>query len=482
MNRLSAFLFVACLFSAIAPAHRSASAVEIPDGIETNLQMGDFGENEYIGLETVLVEPWWNSQEEGERTLVEVELDYQEPDYEDEPMEKISIAFGVWDSKKKALITKAMGGSVQSSGPFEFKWDMRDQNGEKVPDGIYRVVMNITGEHYGDLLRNAGFPLYITSGGPTLENEGISTRQAVLEYDGAPVIKFTTTNINTVTAVDFDEDDNELGSWERVLGPDNHTLKSDLKDKDSEPFKPGKYGTRVTVSNPFGEAKEFVVRYTLREPDPLEASIELGADGQVMVDENTTIPYTITLNQNAYVILQHLSEGGANHYIGVSTAEKPAVLAAKGTYTNKWNRRPSADSNSHYTKGTHWLRITATSLTGEEVVAETGKVTLAAKPKEERRAPGIDLKLSPDHVVIGGRMQTTVTYSLDMDAHVRVALYHSGSNTAIKDLAYKQAKKGTYSIDLAIDSLEVGNYEIVFTATHRNGNRRISKILSVGWK
>lgn len=483
MPQLRVSLLAALLIMAAGVfAPLTAPAVEIPEGVETNLTAGDFGENEYVGLTKVVVEPWWNSGDDGERKIVEALLDYRKPDYEDEPPEKVSISFGVWDSKKKGLVSKVMGGTVQSSGPFEFKWNLRDENGDKLPDGIYRVVMNIKGEHYGDLLRNAGFPLYVTSGGPTLADEGISSRQGVLEYGGAPEIRFSTANINAVTAVDYDSEDNEFNRWESVFGPGKHTLKSDLTGKNSNALEPGKYSTKVTVANPFGPEKEFIVRYTLKEPEPLEVSIALGAGGKVQVDEKTTIPYTVTLNQNAMVTLQHLSDGGAKHYIGKSTAEKPEFLLAKGTHKTQWNRRPSSGGSAHYNKGNHWLRVTATSLTGEKKVADTGKVTLEAKPQTPKRPPNITLELDPDYVVMGGRMQTTITYSLDMDAKVRIALYDSSSGKLLKDIVYRQTKRGRYSVDLGVGNLDQGNYRIAMTAQNNFGKRESAKILSLGWR
>lgn len=471
-----------CLFLAAGFACPTAMAVEIPEGLETNLESGDFSENEYVALKTVLVDSWWNSEQEEEKGIVALLLDYREPDYEDEPRERITIAFGVRDPKQKKFISKVMGGVVEASGPFVFKWDMRDEDGNKVPDGIYQVLMNITGEHYGDLVKAAIFPLYVTSGGPTLKDEGISSRRATLEFGGAPEIRFTTSNINMVTVVDFDDDGNEFNTWESVIGPGNHTLKSDLMNKDSGPLKPGKYGSRVTVDNPFGPEKEFVVRYTLDEPEPLEVSIKMKAPNQLQVDESTAIPYTVTINQNANVTLQHLSDGGAKHFIGKSNTKKPEFLLAKGTHEATWNRRPSADSTSHYNKGSHWLRITATSLTGEKKVVDTHKVTLSAKPEVPRRPPNITLELSPDHVVIGGRMQTQILYSLDMDARVRLALYDSSSGKLLKDLVYRNAKKGRYSMDLGVGNLDEGNYRIELTVQNNYGTRQLKKILSVGWR
>ncbi len=482
MTRMKTFLFAAICFLAVGTPRPVALAVDVPEGIESNLATGNFGDNEYVGLKKVVVESWWNSEDDGERNIVEVLLDYRNPDHEDEPPEKVSIVFGVWDSKKKTLVSKAMGGSVKSSGPFEFTWDMRDEHGEKVPDGIYRVVMNITGEHYGDLLKDAGFPLYITSGGPTLTDEGISARQCVLEYGGAPEIRFTTANINTIVAVDYDDEDNELKRWESVFGAGNHTLKSDLKDKNSQALKPGKYAAKITVSNPFGPEKEFIVRYTLKEPEPLELSVAMGVKGEALVDEKTTIPYTVALNQNAMVTLQHLSEGGAKHYIGKSTPNAPEFLLAKGTHKTDWNRRPEPGSSSHYAKGTHWIRVTATSLTGEKKVVDSGKVSLKAKPQTPKRAPAITLELTPDYVVIGGRMQTTINYSLDMDANVRIALYDSSSGKLLKDIIYRQMKKGRYSTDLGVGNLDEGNYKIVMRAQNNYGKREASKILSLGWR
>lgn len=482
MKRRYSMMWAAWVSLAAIVCGATSQAVEIPDGIEANLQMGDFKDNEYVDLKTVYVEPWLDSEEDGEQTLVTVELDYQPPDYDDEPPEVVSIAFGVWDSKKKDLITKAMGGAVKSSGPFEFKWDLLDEDGNKVPDGIYRVVMNITGEHYGDLLRNAAFPIYITSGAPTLEGGAISSRQGVLEYGGAPEIRFATTNINNVAAITYDSDENEIGRWEDVLGPGKHMLKSDLKDNDSNPLTPGKYATRVVLSNPFGPDQDFIVRFTLHEPEPLELSVKMNAGKEMLVDEKTTIPFNVTVNQNAYVTIEHLSDGGAKNYIGKSNAEKPAFLLAKGSHDAQWNRRPTPDSTSHYTKGTHWIRVTAATLTGEKMVVDTHKITLQAKPQAPKRAPEITLTLSPDYVVIGGRMRTTIEYSLDLDARVRLALYDSSSGQLLKDLVYKNTKKGRYSMDLGVSNLEEGNYKIVLRVQNNHGHRELSRILSVGWR
>lgn len=482
MKRQGLILFLVCLFFGAGIAGSAAVAVEAPEGVETNLERGDFSENEYVSLKTVLIDSWWNSSEEGERPIASVLLDYRDPDYEDEPPEKVTIAFGVRDARKTGFISEIMGGVVSASGPFVFKWDMLDESGNKVPDGMYQVVMNITGEHYGDLVRGAVFPLYVTSGGPTLKDEGISSRRAVLEYGGAPEIRFTTSNINMVTVVDSDGDGNEFNTWESVMGPGTHTLKSDLTDKDSRPLKPGKYASRVTVSNPFGPEKEFIVRYTLDEPEPLEVSIALKAPAELQVDEKTAIPYTVTINQAARVTLEHLSDGGAKNYIGKSNEKKPDFLLAKGTHEASWNRRAGADGKAHYNKGSHWIRITAVSLAGEKKAADTRKVTLSAKPETPRRAPNVTLELSPDHVVIGGRMQTQIVYSLDLDAHVRLALYDSGSGKLLKDLVYGTAKKGKYSMDLGVGNLDEGNYRIELTARNNHGSRQSKKILSVGWR
>lgn len=482
MKRQGLILFLVCLFFGAGIAGSAAVAVEAPEGVETNLERGDFSENEYVSLKTVLIDSWWNSSEEGERPIASVLLDYRDPDYEDEPPEKVTIAFGVRDARKTGFISEIMGGVVSASGPFVFKWDMLDENGDKVPDGMYQVVMNITGEHYGDLLRGAVFPLYVTSGGPTLADEGISSRRATLEFGGAPEVRFTMSTIAAVAIAEFDGDGNEIGGGEMVMGPGKNTLKSDLTDKDSKPLKPGKYATRVTLSNPFGPDKEFTVRYTLEEAPPLELSISMKAPAELQVDEKTVIPYTVTINQNARVTLQHLSDGGAKNFIGNSGGKNPEFLLGKGTHEATWNRRPDAKSTSHYTKGSHWIRITAVTLAGERKAVDTHKVTLSAKPEAPRRPPAITLDLTPDHVVIGGRMQTKINYSLDLDARVRLALYDSASGKLLKDLVYGSAKKGKYSMDLGVGNLDEGNYRIELTVQNNHGTRKLTRILSIGWR
>ena len=464
----------------------AAAAMDIPEGIETNIEDGEFKKNVYTTLNKLIVRNWWNGSVEGEQVLIAVIPEYEKPEYDDEPEEKITLAFGIYKPAQdgsRTFINDMKQYSMKPPSQFVVKWNGNDKNGKKVPEGIYQVVMNITGEHYGDLLKQGSFPLYVSSGAPTLENPAISSRIGVLEYQGAPEFSFSTKGVNVITIVDHDEEGNELDRFEKILAAGTHTFRPTLTGPDSEPYKPGKYASKVTVSNPFGEEKEHVFRYAINKPEEtLKASIALDAKNTLAVSPDTTIPYTLVLNKNAMVTLEHLSEGGTRNYLGKSTAKNPSFLLAKGTHKGSWNRQPNGKTDSHYNKGTHWLRVTARSLSGEEIIAETNKVTLTAKVETPKRAPGITLELSPEHVIIGGRMMTTIRYSIDLDSHVYISIRDLGGRPDFKDIIYTNLKKGNYSTDFAVDGLDEGSYRIRMVAKNNNGSRTIERILSVGWR
>jgi hypothetical protein len=167
----------------------AAGAVDVPPGIESNLILGEFADNKYVTLEKATSAAWVDKSAGEATELVEVRLAFREPDDPD-PAEKISIAFVALDQNMDKKISKIMGGTVRSSGRVAFAWDMLDAEGKPLADGVYKALMNITGDHHGDLLRAAVFPLYLTIGAPKADNAVISSREATLEYDGAPTLFF----------------------------------------------------------------------------------------------------------------------------------------------------------------------------------------------------------------------------------------------------------------------------------------------------
>ena len=185
--------------SATAAAVR---AVEIPDGVETNCSRGEFGQNKYVDLKLAMVEEWLDASGDGELPVAAVGLEFRKPTGGDQP-EKVETAFMVIDSNFDQ-ISPVIGGGVRSGGVAVFKWNGKERNGEKVKDGAYRVLMNITGERYGDLLRGAIFPLNLVTEPPVATNPEISPGTAALEYGGAPVLTFSTTGFGIAEVVESD--------------------------------------------------------------------------------------------------------------------------------------------------------------------------------------------------------------------------------------------------------------------------------------
>ena len=493
-TRLLKSMFAIILFSSVMAAVR---AVEVPDGVETNCVRGEFGENKYVDLKLAIVEEWLDVSDGGEFPVAAVGLEFREPTSGDQP-EKIETAFMVIDSGFNQ-ISPVIGGGVRSGGAVVFKWNGNDQNGEKVKDGAYRVLMNIKGERYGDLLHGAIFPLNVVTAPPVASNPVISSRKATLEYGGAPDLTFSTTGIGIAEVVESDADGNEASRWEGLVPSGTHTLQSDLTDANGDPFKPGEYTTRVVVRNTLGESDTLNFEYELIAPPPLKAGVKLGAPASLKVKDGDVVPFAVTLNQPAYVELRHVSDNGKIDFVGESVAGEEAVLLPKGTSEFVW-RRVDTDKFEFYETGTHWINAIVRSLSGEEIKIDSNRVALAPVPKPpapkknaspfpasqpKRGIPNLKLTLSPEHVVIGGgRMSVKASYSLDQDSMITLRVYDKRGKLVkiMVNSRNEHIDKGSYRKELDVEDFDYGTYKIVLEAINFYGKRTASKSFSVGWR
>ncbi|MDR1533875.1 MAG: hypothetical protein LBU64_02060 [Planctomycetota bacterium] len=475
----------------------AAGAVEIPEGVQTNCARGEFGENQYVDLRLALVEEWLDVSGGGETAVAAVELEFRELQGGDRP-EKIETAFMVMDGEYNQ-ISPVLGGGVRDSGMAVFKWNGRDREGGPVPDGAYKVLMNIKGERYGSLLEGAVFPLNVVSAAPAVSEPRISSRKAVLEYGGAPTFTFVSAGVGMAILVDLDADGNEVSRWEGLMPPGKHTLESDLLNKDGKPYKPGKYLTRAVVANPLGESEALDFEYELAGPPPLEAAVTLKAPGSLAVKGDEAIPFIVTLNQPAYVELRHVGADGKTDLIGGSVSDEPAVLLGRGTHEYLWHRVDTAKFE-FYETGTHWVRAAVKTLAGDEAILDSNRVALSpapkppeprtparppAKPQPKRGIPNLKLTLAPEHVVIGGgRMIVKISYSLDQDSMIKVRIYDKRGKlvrTAV-DSRNEHVGKGSYWKEIDVENYDYGSYKVVFEAINFHGERAASKHFSVGWR
>ena len=475
----------------------SAGAVEIPEGVQTNCARGQFGENQYVDLRMALVEEWLDLNGGGETAVAAVGLEFRKLQCGDHP-EKVETAFMVVDGKY-TQISPVLGGGVRDSGTAVFKWDGRDREGKLVPDGMYKVLMNIKGERYGSLLEGGVFPLNIVSSAPTVSEPRISSRKAVLEYGGAPTFTFVTTGVGVALLVDLDDGGNEVSRWEGMIPPGKHTLKPDLLDKNGQPYKPGKYVTRAVVANPLGESEALDFEYELASPPPLEAAVRLAAPASLKVKGEEAVPFTVTLNQPAYVELRHVGEDGKTDLIGDSVSGEPAVLLEEGTHKYLWHRVDMTNFE-FYETGTHWIRATVKPLAGDEMTMNSNRVALSPAPKPpepktrtqpsakaqpKRGIPNLKLAMTPEHVVIGGgRMVVKLSYSFDQDSMIKVLVYDKRGKlvrTAV-DSKSEHVKKGSYWKEIDVEDYDYGAYKVVFEAINFYGRRAVSNHFSVGWR
>ncbi len=491
-------LRLAAAFILLASIPAVAGELDVPGGIKTNCLRGEFGENKYAELKMALVEEWPNVGEGGELPLAAVELEFRKPEGGDQP-EKVETAFMVMDAKFNQ-ISPILGGRVRGSGTVVFKWDGKDREGRQVEDGVYKVLMNIKGERYGELLMGAIFPLNVISAAPEVSDPAMSSKKAVLAYGGAPSITFTSTGIGIAVLVDVDAKGNEVSRWEGVMTPGKHTLKSDLLDKDNKPFKPGRYTTLASVQNPLGQSETLEFEYELAAPPPLKAEVKLAAPANLKVKDDDTVLFTVTLNQPAYVVLRHIADNGKKDFIGQSVAGEPAVLMPAGTNEFVW-RRIDTGEFEYYETGTHWVEAVAKPLVGEEVTVESNRVALAPAPKppapkpQQPKAPAkqepkrgianLKLTLEPEHVVIGGgRMMVKMKYSLDQDSMIKMMVYDKRGRLVKKmiDSRNEHVKKGSYWKELDVEDFDYGAYKVVFEAVNFYGERSVARNFSVGWR
>ncbi len=474
-----------------------AGAAEIPEGIKSNCLRGEFGENKYVTLKIALVEEWLDASQEGEIPVAAVEFEFREAENGDQP-EKMETAFMVMDSKFNQ-ISPILGGGVRRSGPVLFNWDAKDREGRRVKDGAYKVLMNIKGERYGGLLMGAIFPLNVVSAPPTVSDPSISTRKAVLEYGGAPALTFTSTGFGLAEITDTDAEGNEVSRWEGPMSPGKHTVRSDLMGEDEKPLEPGRYTTRIAIKNTLGESETLTFEYELAAPPQLAAAVKLNAPANLKVKDDDVVPFTLTLNQPAYVELRHVADNGKTDLIGESVEGRTSILYPKGTHEFTW-KRVDTEEFEFYETGTHWLRAVVRPLAGDETAVESNRVTLAPAPKPpapkpqpkqpvrreaKRGIPNLKLSFEPEHVVIGGgRMIVKVRYSLDQDSMIKLTVYDKRGRVVKKliDSRNEHIRKGSYWKELDVEDFDYGAYKVVFEAVNFYGERTAAGHFSVGWR
>ncbi|MDL2313679.1 DUF1036 domain-containing protein [Desulfovibrio sp. OttesenSCG-928-C14] len=101
------------------------------------------------------------------------------------------------------------------------------------------------------------------------------------------------------------------------------------------------------------------------------------------------------------------------------------------------------------------------------------------------QSPQVSMSLSPDELLIGGRMSTDINFTLDRDCFVTITLYdedgrlverilHNPGNTLGASL-----KKGSHSRSFRARDLDYGDYSVVLEAQRNFKKTKVSKRLSV---
>lgn len=474
----------------------SAKAVEIPDGVDSNCVLGLFGANKYVQLHRAIAQTWVENIPGEEQDLVGVVLDIDNPDDGDKP-EEISVSFTVFGPDMKKQYSPALGGAFSGSGGVVLRWNLLDENEKPLKDGQYNILLSVSGKHYGDLLKNAIFPLYLVSAAPTVAGQRISAKEAAIEFGGAPTLHYTSTGYGIAAVVDYNESGEEIHRWEGPTGPGAHKLQSDLLDKDGNALPPGKYTTRIVVINILGESETLEFDYALAEPPPLELDVRMDVQSPVKVSDEAPLAFSVTINQNAALLVEHIADDGTSQHISKGAKDNPAVPHAKGTHEIKWNGKRT-DGAAPVAAATHRIRVTATSLTGEKKIVETPGFAMApatqgrtAKNRErvqkqkqaevKRAVPNVTLKTSHDRLRPGGRMQTKITYRSDQDCMVRMGLYDKNGVLVktLVDSGSKRVDKGSHSHLLDMKGLNDGKYRIVLQAHNNHGSRTTATAIDV---
>lgn len=484
----------------------SARAVEIPADTTSNCVQGVFGKNAYVALKEASVPDWPDVKGRDKIDLITATFDFRE--ISGGPAEKIAVVFSITDHTGETQITSPMKGLASSSGTLRLQWNLRDRSGRRVDDGVYRVKVDIFGQHHGNLLTNAMFPLYIATEKPELSEPKISPSNAVQEYGGGPVVGFTLNTTCKVIISELNDQGREIDRSEPVFGIGKQSVRSDMKDKKGELMEPGDYMVKISAENQFGASETFVYRYSITEPPDLRLGVTLDRIGKLQAKDDLSTPFTITLNQPAYVTVEHVDDSGLGDYIGKSTDARPAVFYPKGKHKLAW-RRINREDNTRYTSGSHHIRATAVSMSGEEAAAETDPIKLDAGPtklktsssKNEpqlmeqlaiRKRPSISVAITPETLPLGDEMATEISYALNRKAHVVLTLREDKKvletllDTRVKkeESGGEMIEPGVYTLPFNAAKLGMGNYRLVMEAEGEGYPQPVeaADLLTVIWR
>jgi hypothetical protein len=242
--------------------------------------------------------------------------------------------------------------------------------------------------------------------------------------------------------------------------------------------------------------------YTVAAPPPLEVKITSDAGSTATVDLIDPVPFTIALNQSARLAVEHIVvDTGKTNSIGRSAPGESGALYEKGSHKLPWHR-VNMEEFTLYDSGAHRIRVTATTLDGTSKTVLSDPVTLKPAPKPapaataatpktatpQRAAPKLTLELTPDHVLIGGRMVVGIKYSFDQDSMVKLTVLDKRGKViktlrdSLRTEDSSHVKKGSYTRQLDVEDYDYGNYKVVLEATNFYGTRTASQTFSVTWR
>lgn len=474
-----------CAILSLVLVALAAPAVEIPAGVAANCIQGVFGQNAFVTLKEITVPDWPEVRGRDKIDLITATFDFR--DTADAPAEKVAVVFSITDQSGETQITNPMKGLASSSGTLRLQWNLRNRAGAMVNDGVYRVKVDVFAQHHGNLLTNAVFPLYIATAEPKLSEPKISPSKTPLQFGSGTVIGFSLNTTAKVTISELNGQGRELDRSEPIFGPGKQNIRSDMKDRNGDLMDPGNYMVKISAENKFGSSETYVYKYEITEPPSLELGLTVDRVTKLQARDDAT-PFTITLNQPAYVTVEHIDENGESDYIAKSTPARPAVLYTKGKHKLVW-RRLNLEENTRYTSGTHYLRATAVSMMGEEDAVDSDPIKLDAAPARLkagsgsgsgskggeplmeqiaiRKRPSVSVAMVPETIFLGKDMKAEIAYSLNRKGHVALSLREGDTvletifDTRLKKDGGEMVDPGVYTLPFNAAKLGMGTYRLV---------------------
>lgn len=473
MLKRNRFLGLA-LFAALAAV--TARAGQSPDDIKANWNSATLGDNQFVRLKEVVSDDWPSIKEGAENCILfTVDLEFIDAGSENAE-ELVTVGFGIIDSEG-AMLTPFKMDTITKTGKYVFRWDLNGNDGKRLPDGIYRLLVVMSGKKHGAILREGIFPANLASKAPTLSNGVIYDADAVLEIGGAPTLTFTVDALSLLSYYVINADDKEVRKMTSVYEPGDYELNAVLTTKDGVPIPPGKYRILLVAQNRAGTSNSIIFEYALTKPPPLEASAWLLGDGRLKFQDGEYTNFMIKLNQNATAVIEHIHTAGGTSYVYPSSPEKPKVTLGKGEQKLYWS--PQSDGGAAALDGEHYFRITAENLYGEKAVAETN--TLVVYRPEKKRPT---LTLEPAELLYGGPMASRITITVPENSSLVALTLHDGNGRQLRKIYpddYRESVRvnaGTYRYNLNAADLDTGNYTVRLIVD----GERLEEMLSIYWR